>query len=181
MLVGPSTVAIENQAIWDSLKHFELVGNVVAVTGPLVDTAGKILRGALVIRDGGQLYDTTAGRAMNDPCAGSLGLKPHCVDGVSPDLLIARRTFLVNALKAAPANLATRSLGAWLGSFAAREGQFMVYEPLLRGFVKNENDLIGDALNGLQTTSRHLLAARPAGHVPVRGLAGFVRHADIHE
>ncbi len=181
MLVGPSATAIENQAIWDSLKHFELVSKVVAVTGPLIDTSGRVLRGALVSTESGQLCDTIAGRAMSDPCAGSLGLKPHCVDGVSPDLLIARRTFLVDALKAAPANLATRSLGAWLGSFAAGTGRLVVYEPLLRAFVKNENGLIGDGLSGLQTTWSHLLASRSPSNVPIRGLAGFVRHNDIHE
>ncbi|MEM5386438.1 glycosyltransferase [Paraburkholderia phymatum] len=181
MLVGPSTVAIESQAVWDSLKHFELISNVVAVTGPLVDASGKVLRGSLVLRDREQLCDPIAGRAMNDPCSGSLGLKPHCVDGVSVDLLIGRRRFLVDALKAAPGNLATRSLGAWLGSFASGTERLMVYEPLLRAFVKNENDLIGDGISGLQTTWAHLLAARAPCNVPARGLAGFVRHSDMHE
>ncbi|MGV2288755.1 glycosyltransferase [Trinickia sp. YCB016] len=181
MLVGPSTMAIENQAVWDSLKHFELVPNVVAVTGPLVNASGKVMRGALVLRDREHLCDSIAGRAMYDPCAGSLGLKPHCVDGASPDLLIARRTFLVDALEAAPRDLAARSLGAWLGSFAARTDGLVVYEPLLRAFVKNENDLIGDGISGLQTTWAHMLAARSSSNAPVRGLGGFIRHSDLHE
>ncbi|TDN67202.1 glycosyltransferase [Paraburkholderia sp. BL10I2N1] len=181
MLVGPATLAIETQSIWDAIKHFELVPDVVAVGGPLVDSSGMILRGALFLYDNATLIDATAGRAMSDPCAGSLGLKPHCVNGLSPDLLIARRDFLVAALKAAPEGLAMRSLGAWLGAFAARVDRPMVYEPLLRGFVKNEIDLVGDGVSGLQTSWTHLITPLVSGNVPTRGLAGFIRHADLHE
>ncbi|MFM0128776.1 rhamnosyltransferase WsaF family glycosyltransferase [Paraburkholderia sediminicola] len=181
MLIGPATLAIENQSVWDAIKHFELVPDVAAVGGPLVNSSGCILRGALVLSDNATLVDATAGRAMSDPCAGSLGLKPHCVNGLSPDLLVARRGFLVAALKAAPEGLAMRSLGAWLGAFAARVDQHLVYEPLLRGFVKGETDLVGDGVSGLQTSWTHLIAPLATRDVPTRGLAGFIRHANLHE
>lgn len=181
MLVGPATLAVENQSVWDAIKHFELVPDVVAVGGPLVDVSGHILRGALVLSGSESLIDTTVGRAMSDPCSGSLGIKPHCVNGLSPDLMVARRGFLVAALKAAPEGLAMRSLAAWLGAFAARVGQHLVYEPLLRGFVKSETDLVGDGVIGLQTSWAHLIASQVPRDLPIRGLEGFIRHADLHE
>ncbi|MFM0559300.1 rhamnosyltransferase WsaF family glycosyltransferase [Paraburkholderia sediminicola] len=181
MLVGPATLAIENQSVWDAIKHFELVPEVVAVGGPLVNSSGRIVRGAVVLSDNATLVDSTAGRAMTDPCAGSLGLKPHCVNGLSPDLLIARRDFLLAALKAAPDGLTMRSLGAWLGAYAVRVDRLLAYEPLLRGFVKNETDLVGDGVSGLQTSWTYLVAPLASGGAPIRGLAEFVRHADLHE
>jgi glycosyltransferase involved in cell wall biosynthesis len=181
MLVGPATLAIESQSVWDAIKHFELVPEVVAVGGPLVSSSGSIVRGAVVLSDNATLADSTAGRAMTDPCAGSLGLKPHCVYGLSPDLLIGRREFLLAALRAAPDGLTTRSLGAWLGAYAVRVDRLLAYEPLLRGFVKNETDLVGDSVSGLQTTWTYLIAPLASGATRIRGLAGFVRHSYLHE
>ena len=40
---------------------YQTLNNVAAVTGPLVDTSGKVLRGALVLGDSAQLCDTIAG------------------------------------------------------------------------------------------------------------------------
>jgi hypothetical protein len=68
-----------------------------------------------------------------------------------------------------------------LGAYAVRVDRLLAYEPLLRGFVKNETDLVGDSVSGLQTTWTYLIAPLASGASRIRGLAGFVRHSYLHE
>lgn len=139
------TVAdFEQLGILQAFKHLELVPSVQAVSGMLSTKLGMVLSGP-VVRFDGKFSDLSAGRPATGNNAHMFNIwKPHCVDLPCLDLMIARREFLLDALAAAPANFALRSLAWWLGRTAHRTRQRVAFEPLFMGFVTDETKLIGD-------------------------------------
>jgi hypothetical protein len=180
MVAGAALASIDENGIWQAIKHLELVADVAAVGGPLIGPGGVILFGTPVLLDAQTLCDPLAGRQAGEPREYSLAVKPHCISALSPDLFVARREFLLSALEAAPKACALRSLGAWLGAFALDGSHLLAYEPLLRGYLRGERDVVGDTVEGLQTTWSNAIP-RPRAAVPTRGLASFVRHRNLHK
>jgi hypothetical protein len=181
VLLGEAAEIADPAGLWQAVKHLEQVPDVVAVGGALCGIAGPVLFGAPVGLDSGILVDPLAGRPMLAQSRYSFNLlKPHCVDAVAIDVLVARRAGLLAVLDAAPAQLGLRSLGWWLADVAARGGGLVAYEPLLRGFVRQQAMLIGDGVGGLQTAMTAF--ASPVARRPDvrRGVAGFAMHARIH-
>lgn len=178
-LVGEAVRALDEDGLWQALKHLELVAACVAVGGVLVTRGGRIVSAGCVQVESGRLADPLAGTSIRDPGPLSLALLPHCVSGVSPDLLLVRRSWLSEALRDAPTELGLRSLGAWLGEHARRQDRLVGYEPLLRGFMDSTARLLGDEIEGLNRA----VAARgwfDTGPRPVlRGLSGYVRHRGV--
>lgn len=134
----------EQLGILQAFKHFELVPSVQVVSGMLSSKLGTVVHGPVVRLDG-RFSDLSAGRPAIGNNAHMFNIwKPHCVDLPCLDLMIARREFLLDALAAAPANLALRSLAWWLGRTAYRTRQRVAFEPLFMGFVTDETKLTGD-------------------------------------
>lgn len=180
MILSSALAHIDENGLWQAIKHFELVADVAAVGGPLIGPGGGIVFGAPVLLDAWTLCDPLAGRQASEPGEYSFAAKPHCVSVLTPDLLFARRDFLVAALEAAPERVSLRSLGAWLGSFALQQRRLLVFEPLLRGYLRGERDVVGDTIEGLQT-SWNAMWTRPLPSVPAHGLASFVSHKSQHK
>jgi hypothetical protein len=174
---------IEEEGIWLSLKHLELVETAVAVGGPLIGPNGRLLVGPMVSLGDANLTDPARGRSAKDPGPFSFCLKPHCVGALPIDLVVAKRTFLLEALRDRPRFLALRSLGAWLGCYAEAKRFRLVYEPLLRGYVIDETKAITDGIEELNLAWRtqFSVAAPVLSSVPVRGLSAFERHRKLHE
>lgn len=178
-LVGEAVRQLDDDGLWQALKHLELVATCVAVGGVLVTRGGRIVSACYVQADRGRLVDPLAGTSIRDPGPLSLALLPHCVSAVSPDLLLIRRSWLRDALRDAPTGLGLRSLGAWLGEHARLQDRLVGYEPLLRGFVDSTARLLGDETEGL---NRAVEARRwfDTGPQPVlRSLSGYVRHREV--
>jgi hypothetical protein len=179
MILGAAVLSVEDAGIWQAIRHFEFVPDVVSVGGPLLSLGGKVYFGTPVHVVGRRIVDPLAGRPFAEPAEFSINLKPHCVLASSSDLMIVRRSFLVEALRACPSLVGMIGFGAQLGSFAALKGGLIVYEPLMRGFVRRKGDLTDDGESLLPTDpGKSCLAA--GDRVPRRGLAGFVRHAQLH-
>jgi hypothetical protein len=174
---------IEEEGIWQSLKQLELVETAVAIGGPLIGPNGRLLVGPMVSLGDANLTDPARGRSAKDPGPFSLCLKPHCVSALPIDLVVAKRTFLFEALRDRPRFLALRSLGAWLGCYAEARGLRLAYEPLLRGYVIDETKVITDGIEGLNLAWRtqFAVAAPVLSSVPIRGLSAFERHRKLHE
>jgi hypothetical protein len=138
--------------------------------------------GPMVLLGDGKLSDPARSRSAKDPGPFSICLKPHCVSALPIDLVVAKRTFLLDALRDRPRFLALRSLGAWLGRYAEAKRFRLVYEPLLRGYVIDETKVITDGIEGLNLAARTQFAvAAPMSTVPIRGVAAFERHRMLHE
>lgn len=177
LVTGPGVMEVGEDGIWEALKHVEMLPSCAAVTGTLLRRDGTILNGPMVLRDARTLVDPLAGHPLVEPGPFSLGLKPHCVSAAIVDLLLVRRSFLLDVLDERPPDCGLRSLGAWLGARAEAAGQVVVYEPMLRAFVDRQDAAIGDPVEGLTTAVRaivepHLRSSRTR---PLRGLAGFAR------
>jgi hypothetical protein len=144
-LLGPGVRLWDLETIWQAVRHFEMVPAVAGVSGPVTRETGEIVLGAAVQTGVREYADPYAGRSMLDRGAEMMSfMKPCCVSAVYSDLLVARREALVNAICEAPNNLAMRSLGLWFGIWAARNGTYLVYEPLLRGRAQDDARLISD-------------------------------------
>ncbi|AZO70241.1 MAG: glycosyltransferase [Mesorhizobium sp.] len=149
---GETFVCLRNDTVTDfeelgilqAFKHLELVPSVQVVSGMLSSKLGMVLHGP-VVRFDGKFSDLSAGRPATGNNAHMFNIwKPHCVDLPCLDLMIAGRDFLLDALAAAPANLALRSLSWWLGRTARLTKQRVAFEPLFMGFVTDETKLTGD-------------------------------------
>lgn len=172
LLQGAGVALAEWRGLWQAIQQLELVPEVMAVGGPLLDAGAILQTGPLVGLPDGGLADPLRGRRYDDPADFSLAHKPHCVSAVSPDLLLARTAALRLALTDIPAGSALRGLGAVLGAVARRAGLRLVYEPLFVGALLDEDAQVGDPVEGLSDHWRAMARALP---VPDRidGLAGF--------
>ncbi len=181
MFLGQALAEIDSSGLWQAIKHLELIDECAAVGGCLVDFEGAIVSGAPVLIDQSTLVDPLVGASFNSAGHFSLALKPHSVDALSPDILIARRTFVQEALACYPSELGLRSFGLWLGVFAAQKSMTLTYEPLLRGFVTEERLLVGDPVEGLNRAIPKIgeMQTRASGLV-TRGYASFRRHSNLH-
>jgi hypothetical protein len=99
---------------------------------------------------------------------------------VTPDLLLARRAPLLEALRAAPAAATLRGLGPWLGLHCRRQRQYLVYEPLLCAGIGDASAQVGDPLEALSNHWRWLAPLAEGMRRPIQGLSGFAWHASHH-
>jgi hypothetical protein len=137
--VGTSTVVIVDAAVdirrpdwlWEAVKHLELHGDTGIVCGRIVDDRGRLVDGAAVVGPGGTLGSPLRGLAPADPGPFALALKPQTVDGVQPQLMVARTDALRDVLATVPAIDSLRDAGASLGAACAQQGRRVVYTPLL--------------------------------------------------
>ncbi len=115
----------------EALTILDLMPDVDIVGGRLIDEAGAVVEGELVISADGRTACPDKGRQASDAGYYSLSLKPHLADGVSGRFFAARRIHLSEALDCLPAEASIPCLGAWLGAWAARAGRQVAYTPLM--------------------------------------------------
>ena len=169
----------EQLGILQAFKHLELVPSIQAVGGMLSSKLGMVIHGP-VVRFDGKFADLSAGRPATGNNAHMFNIwKPHCVDLPCLDLMIARQDFLLDALAAAPVNLALRSLSWWLGRTAYRTKQRIAFEPLFMGFVTDETKLLGDPPASLLRAEAAFGPSDFHGSPP-RGLSRIVGMSEHH-
>lgn len=178
LLAGAAIEELDEDGLWQALKHLELVASCAAVCGVLITRGGRIVSGGCVQTGRGRLADPLAGRTIRDPGPLSLALLPHCVSAVTPDLLLIRRSWLIAAIEDAPKETGLRSMGAWLGEYARRQDRLLGCEPLLRGIVDRTAALIGDEIEGLSRAVSAHGWFDTGSEMPMRGMSGYVRRRD---
>ncbi|RYH64030.1 MAG: glycosyltransferase, partial [Alcaligenaceae bacterium] len=181
LLLGAGVTLMDSQGVWQAVKQLELVPQALGAGGPLVDAGGIVRFGPVVETPDRRLADPSLGKPLKDPGSFSLALKPHCVTVLAPDVLLAHRGALLDALRAAPDAVTLRGLGAWLGLHCRLQGLQLVYEPLFCGGVDQESALVGDSLGGLQNQWHWLVPHWKATPTTVQGLSGFVWAAMHHD
>jgi hypothetical protein len=181
-LLGPDVSLWEDKSIWQAFRHFEMVTSVCAVGGPVSDRAGEIVRGAGVQVGADMILDPYIGRSMLERGGDMISrLKPVSVTTLNVDLLIVRRTILLQVLDDASPSLPLRNLGAWIGIWAQERSLNLIYEPLLRGQSSDLASLLSD-----QTSEKTILpkaGGTSAEYHPkrtLRGLAPIIAASRVH-
>jgi glycosyltransferase involved in cell wall biosynthesis len=144
--------------LWEAIGLLELHPDAAAVCGRLVDTMGTIVDGAGVALPGGGWASPLAGRSVDDAGPFALAVKPHTIDVVETQLLVADRAALLDALATLPAATPWLDAGAELGRALAARSRRVVFCPTLEATTVAPVTPNGDAP---AATTRH-------------GLAGFV-------
>lgn len=180
LLLSAGVTLMDEQGLWQAIKQLELLPQALGVGGPLIDIGGIVRFGPVVETPDGRLTDPARGKPLVDAGPFSLALKPHCVTMVTPDLLLARRAPLLEALRAAPAAATLRGLGPWLGLHCRRQRQYLVYEPLLCAGIGDASAQVGDPLEALSNHWRWLAPLAEGMRRPIQGLSGFAWHASHH-
>jgi glycosyltransferase involved in cell wall biosynthesis len=181
LLLSAGLTLMDEQGLWQAVKQLELLPDALGVGGPLVDAGGVVRFGPVVETPDRRLVDPSIGKSLTNAGSFSLALKPHCVTVIGPDLILARRQALLDALRAAPAALTLRGLGAWLGLYSRRQGRRLVYEPLFCAGVHQESARLGDSLEGLRNQWKWLLPLVTNAPMPIQGLSGFVWASMHHD
>jgi hypothetical protein len=97
-----------------------------------VSPTGWLLDGASVVDPaGGAPVSPLAGRRPDDGGPFALLLKPHTIDAVQMQLLVADRPLLVELLATIDDDADIATIGAQLGAAAAHVGRRVVYSPLV--------------------------------------------------
>ena len=99
-LVDGSTLVGGCDPIWDAVKWFELLPDVIAVCGRSVDDRGVLSGGADLFDPVGtpSIVSPLAGHTPNDPGPYALALKPHSIDVIDLGSVVARRDALITLL-----------------------------------------------------------------------------------
>jgi glycosyltransferase involved in cell wall biosynthesis len=180
LLLGGAVAAFDEDGLWQAIKHLELVPSCMAVGGVIATRGGRILWGAPVQVQPDRLDDPLRGATIRDPGPFSMALLPHCISAVTPDLMVARRDWLVGVLRAAPRELGLRSLAAWLGASAQQAGNLLGFEPLMRAYIDRSSDLAGDDIEGLnRALASHIRFESEGPTMQLRGLGAHLRHATM--
>ena len=184
LLTGPAITLWQDEYLWQAIRHFDLCSEVDFVGGVISRASGEVVSGPTVRLSPSHFADQMRGSSMLDRGTDQLSrLKAQAVAAVGVDLLLARRTALLDALEAAPAGIGLRSLGCWLSHFASVKGRVLAYEPLFRAMTRNPAALVADRDRGLDNTAVALAAAgwKADTDFMLRGIAGIARMGCIHE
>ena len=132
LLLGPGVRPTGADAWWEAIKLVELHPEVAVVGGVLTDAGGRILRGAEVLDDGGQLLCPQRGQRTDNPGPFALWLKPQCVDAVATDFCLVETALLRDVLAALPESAGLGGLGVRLAAAARAAGRLVAWSPLVR-------------------------------------------------
>lgn len=117
---------------WEVAGIADLHPDTAMVGGRLRDRRGYILEAGLIF-EAGEICNPNRGKADNDPGYFGQIWKQRSVDATSTQLAAIRARFLLKFFEWLPNEVSWEFLGAWLGLFAKRIGQRMVYSPFLSG------------------------------------------------
>jgi O-antigen biosynthesis protein len=166
----------------EAVTFFELFPDTVAAGGPVYDEADRLLTGGLYFGINGACGCPDHMRVRQDPGYFAQLWKPHSVDAVSAQHLVADGVFLMDALASGriPAEITLPCLGEWLGTLAARWQKRVVYSPFLG--VRSRADWQGrwsptaiaefseansDLIQNTRLYSRHLGLSLEDAYLPV--------------
>lgn len=123
---------------WEALRLIELHDDVAMVGGRLL-MGNIILEGGGVFGEDGLLIFLDKGKYANDPGFFALSLKPHTVNFLPLDFFVAKREFLISAIKLLPDVASISFLPMWLGAAAIEQKLRVVFTPLINVTVKKDS------------------------------------------
>jgi len=131
-LVDGTTLVGGCDPIWEAVKWFELLPDVIAVCGRSIDESGTVCGGADVVDPGNpaSTMSPIAGRRLDDPGPYALALKPHSIDAIDWGSVIARRDALIGLLKPSCAGGVPNESAATETPTSLAVGR-IVFDPLL--------------------------------------------------
>jgi glycosyltransferase involved in cell wall biosynthesis len=129
--VASQNVTVEDGWIWEADRLLRLHPELALVAARILDDSGVVLSAGEVFGFGGISSSPDAGRSESDPGPYGIALKPRCVSTAHPWFFVARRTSLVEGLRALPVQANWSALGTWLGGLFAQCGVAVCFSPSL--------------------------------------------------
>jgi len=165
---------------WEALGLFELFSDAVMIGGLIRNDAGAILEAGLQLGFGGACGSPDRGRKRADPGYFGQAWKQRSVSAVSLQCAVVKPTFLLEALQQLPEGASLPSLGAWLGAFAFRKGERVIYSPFLGGVSEAAWDgfTTTDEENLFTSVNRDILPDRRYYPQPFSLRAGYMLDTD---
>jgi len=158
VLMDPSAVLGGSDPLWEGLKWFELLDDVVAVCGRSVDDRGILVGGAELadtgVTDGS--WSPLTGRPIGDPGPYALALKPHSIECLNTGFLIVDRQEYIAAMRRAGPNESIGESTVSVSQAIRDGGGRIIYDPLL-----------------INTRPTHLRAAPRSGSAPWSSRSGL--------
>jgi hypothetical protein len=117
---------------WEALGLLELFPDTVMVGGRIADPAGRVLSAGAVLGLGQSGCESPEKGRKETDAGYFAGLrKQRSVSAVSSQLAVIDASFLRAFLGEVKEKTSLRTLGAWLGAFAASQGKRVAYSPFL--------------------------------------------------
>ena len=129
--VVSQNVTVKDGWVWEADRLLRLHPELALIAARILDDSGVVLSAGQVFGFGGIAGSPDAGRSETEPGPYGLALKPHCVSAPHPWFFVARRTNLVEGLRALPVQANWPALGTWLGGVFAETGRNIGFSPNL--------------------------------------------------
>jgi glycosyltransferase involved in cell wall biosynthesis len=160
--VVSQNVTVKDDWVWEADRLLRLHPELALMAARIVNDSGVVLSAGQVFGFGGISGSPDAGRSEIDPGPYGIALKPRSVSAPHPWFFIARRTNLVESLRALPVQANWPALGTWLGGAFAETGSIVAFSPTLNA-VRQTNEPI-DAL--IEATEARAFARRFIRFIP---------------
>jgi glycosyltransferase involved in cell wall biosynthesis len=125
---------------WEALKLFDFHQDLALVGGRLFNREGKIVVGAEIMDDQGNIISPYQGLKSEDPGPYALALKPQTVHFVPSSFFIADTNFVKEALTIKPEVASLKNIGIWLGVIAVQQNKRVAFSPLICGNLTNDQN-----------------------------------------
>jgi hypothetical protein len=120
-------VTVKEGWVWEADRLLRLHPEIAMVAARILDDSGVVLSAGQVFGFGGIAGSPDAGRSETEPRPYGIALKPRCVSAPHPWFFVARRTHLVEGLRALHLQANWATLGTWLGGVSAETGQLIAF------------------------------------------------------
>ena len=134
LLVLREGLRVEDAALWEAMRLFEMHPDTVLVGGRVLDGQERVVEccGIAAPTSGGAVRFPWLGLKRDDPGPFAMALKPQSASIVPDGFFIADVAFLRDTLqRIAPAETPADGLGSILGDAARRMGRRAAYSPLV--------------------------------------------------
>jgi hypothetical protein len=129
-------VTVKDGWAWESDRLLRLHPETSMAAARILDESGVVLSAGHVFGFGGIAGSPDAGRSETEPGPYGIALKQRCVSAPHPWFFVARRTSLLEGLRALPVQANWATLGTWLGGVFAETGHLIAFSPNLNAVRK---------------------------------------------
>jgi hypothetical protein len=129
--VVSQNVTVKDGWVWEADGLLRLHPELALVGARILDDSGVVLSAGQFFGFGGIAGSPDAGRLETEPGPYGIALKPRCVSAPHPWFFVARRTSLLEGLRALPVQASWGALGTWLGGVFVATGRLVAFSPNL--------------------------------------------------
>ena len=132
-LLQPGLKPDRDDCIWEAQGLFERFPDAGMVGGWIAGKSGQVEDGPLVLGFGGDCGCPDVGRAVVDPGYSTQMRKQHSVSAVTSFFAVLQTRFLKEAFETGGfQDVPVEDLGPWLGHFASRRKERIIFSPFLK-------------------------------------------------